>query len=424
MFLWMGFIAFVAIAIPPTVADSLFIRRSSAGIQVSQPSNNRRAHLPRLDAVRALAILSVFLYHSFAAAFYAAFYKDHLEFHGGGLDFLSAPSWVFLACYPLTFGWVGVSLFFVLSGFVIHYSFLVAGRRFSAGGFFVRRFWRIYPPYLLALTAFALWAHLHGAGGLKLDFGLHLALIHNLILKTRFGQINGSFWSVAVEVQFYLAYPLMLWLRGRIGMANVAKVALGLAMAGLVVVLCSRVPNGQVDFLCGLPTNTWFDWVLGAFVAERFFQGKRWMANAKPALAALAAVFVLSTLRQETSLFSFTFASIFFAVALECWVWSAKPLNAMERMLVPVGLCSYSLYLWHQPLITIALNQAHRLGVHSPAALLLIALVMFMPIYALSWILYLLVEQRVNDLGKALVRSDKRTHPQVLHGGAVARISV
>jgi peptidoglycan/LPS O-acetylase OafA/YrhL len=225
-------------------------------------------------------------------------------------------------------------------------------------------------------------------------------------------------------VQFYLAYPLMLWLRGRIGMANVAKVALGLAMAGLVVVLCSRVPNGQVDFLCGLPTNTWFDWVLGAFVAERFFQGKRWMANAKPALAALAAVFVLSTLRQETSLFSFTFASIFFAVALECWVWSAKPLNAMERMLVPVGLCSYSLYLWHQPLITIALNQAHRLGVHSPAALLLIALVMFMPIYALSWILYLLVEQRVNDLGKALVRSDKRTHPQVLHGGAVARISV
>src|SRR5580700_9314628 len=114
--------------------------------EVSQPVNNRSAHLPRLDAVRALAILSVFLYHSLGVVFY----KDQLDFHGGWLDFRSAPSRLFLACYPLTFGWVGVSLFFVLSGFVIHYSFVGSGRPFRAGGFFVRRFWRIYPPYLLA----------------------------------------------------------------------------------------------------------------------------------------------------------------------------------------------------------------------------------------------------------------------------------
>ena len=66
----------------------------------------------------------------------------------------------------------------------------------------------------------------------------------------------------------------------------------------------------------------------------------------------------------------------------------------------------YSFYLWHQPLITLALNHARGLGVHPAAALLLIALVMFMPIYALSWILYLLVE----NLGKARVRGDERTY--------------
>jgi peptidoglycan/LPS O-acetylase OafA/YrhL len=364
---------------------------------MNPPASNPGPHLSRLDAVRALAILGVFFYHVVDATFSA----DQLPWRGHWRDWHAAPSPLFLLCYPLTFGWAGVALFFVLSGFVIHYSFLAANRRFSVGEFYRRRFWRIYPAYLLALAAFALLAYRHINAGGKLDFTLHLLLVHNLADKTFFGQINGSFWSIAIEVQFYLAYPAMLWLRRKVGMANVLGISLAIAAAGLLMSLTpGNIPPRPISFLGTLPTATWFDWVLGAFVAERFFQAKRWIPNPKPVLLGLTVLFIASTLCRETSVLSFTFASILCAVALERWVWCSKPLSAVEEILVPLGLCSYSFYLWHQPLLKSAIFHARALRFHSTPLLLLAGLAAFLPIYALSWILYQTVEKRSNAIGK------------------------
>jgi len=364
---------------------------------MNPPANNPGLHLNRLDAVRALAVLGVFFYHVFDATFNA----NQLPWRGHWRDWHSAPDPVFLFCYPLTFGWAGVALFFVLSGFVIHYSFLTANRPFSLGGFYWRRFWRIYPAYLLALAAFALLTYRHMNAGGNLDFTLHLLLVHNLADKTFFGQINGSFWSMATEVQFYLAYPAMLWLRRKVGMANVLGISLALAAAGLLIsVAPGNIPAGPISFLGAMPTVTWFGWVLGAFVAERSFQAKRCISNPKPVLLGLAVLFIASTLYRETSVLSFTLVSVLCAVALERWVWCAKPLNAMEKLLVPLGLCSYSFYLWHQPILKSAIFHARELRFHSTPMLLLVGLAAFVPIYALSWILYQTVERRSNSFGK------------------------
>jgi len=114
----------------------------------------------------------------------------------------------------------------------------------------------------------------------------------------------------------------------------------------------------------------------------------------------LAVLFVASTLCRETSMLSFTVASILCAVALERWVWCAKPLNALEKLLVPLGLCSYSFYLWHQPILKSAIFHARELRFHSTPMLLLVGLAAFVPIYALSWVLYQTVERRSNSFGK------------------------
>ena len=113
--------------------------------------------------------------------------------------------------YPLTFGWVGVALFFVLSGFVIHYSQTGRDPNQNVLEFYRRRFWRIYPPYLLALVVFTGLAAMKGAAGpwLAKQFAMHALMVHNLDSKSIY-ELCPAFWSLAVEMQFYLLYPLVL----------------------------------------------------------------------------------------------------------------------------------------------------------------------------------------------------------------------
>ena len=109
--------------------------------------NNK--HVQFLDHIRGVAILAVFAFHCLGASFGA----EKIPW-GHYFQNYSSVSRSFLALLPVTFGWAGVAIFFVVSGFCVHLNFL----RGSAGnwyGFFVRRFFRIYPPYLIALLFFA-----------------------------------------------------------------------------------------------------------------------------------------------------------------------------------------------------------------------------------------------------------------------------
>src|SRR6476469_3517467 len=102
------------------------------------------------DVLRGVAILMVIAYHSFGSA-----WGWYVPWNGWLRDFSHAPSQPLLWFYPITFGWAGVALFFVISGFCIHYSFLRSGQ-FEAGQFFWRRLWRIYPAYIVALLTVTL----------------------------------------------------------------------------------------------------------------------------------------------------------------------------------------------------------------------------------------------------------------------------
>ena len=118
----------------------------------------------------------------------------------------------FLVLSPLIFGNFGVAVFFVISGFCIQLSY---ARSAQAGfrAFYIRRFFRIYPPYLVALLFFAVVFPPTRLGFAKLwdwaQFGSHLLLVHNFDARA-FDGINGAFWSIAVEVQLYLLFPVLV----------------------------------------------------------------------------------------------------------------------------------------------------------------------------------------------------------------------
>lgn len=143
-----------------------------------------------LDHLRALAIIFVFLYH----------YRIPIFGH---------PEWINNAA---KFGWTGVDLFFVLSGFLISsqlFNSIQQGRHFSFKTFFLKRFFRIIPAYLTVVAIYFLVPAFHEREALP-------ALWRFLTFTQNFGlniQQYGTFshaWSLCVEEHFYLFMPILL----------------------------------------------------------------------------------------------------------------------------------------------------------------------------------------------------------------------
>ncbi|HVQ37884.1 MAG TPA: acyltransferase, partial [Pyrinomonadaceae bacterium] len=168
--------------------------------------------LQSIDALRGIAALGVVLYHAVLQT--------------PGLvpnNFFRWP--VNLLQFVSSFGYIGVFLFFVISGFCIHLQWAksrAAGqtRPIQFKSFWKRRLRRLYPPYLIAFALFLLMAAL--SVGIDVthffvyDVVMHLLMLHNLDPKTCYS-INGVFWTLAIEEQLYLAYFLLLFLRTRWG---------------------------------------------------------------------------------------------------------------------------------------------------------------------------------------------------------------
>src|SRR5271155_1825418 len=125
------------------------------------------------------------------------------------------------SCYPAYFM---IAVFLVVSGYCLSYPIALAGRRIKLRKFARRRFFRLYPAYLAALLlslpgfylSDAIVAHYVPALSHVLPvFVLHLLMLHNLTAKTS-GYFNVAFWSIALEVQVYFVFALVmipLWQR-------------------------------------------------------------------------------------------------------------------------------------------------------------------------------------------------------------------
>ena len=149
-----------------------------------------------LDGLRGIAVLLVLWYHIWE------------------ISWLPAP-WSAIQFVPET-GFVGVDLFFFISGFVIVYPFVKALSRGeprpSWAHFAYRRAMKIVPSYVLSIIVVVAigYAHFSSAGEALRDIGSHMLFIHTWWPDT-YGSINGVLWTLAVEVEFYLCFPLV-WL--------------------------------------------------------------------------------------------------------------------------------------------------------------------------------------------------------------------
>lgn len=345
------------------------------------------ARLISVDALRGIACLWVVLYHV-GAYWQGAVYRgwDVLSTDVDGL----VPRALVLASRT---GFQGVSLFLVLSGFCLHYPVVRRGT-LELGRFAEARAFRIVPPYYASIallwvastTSVGRWAVFYPIE--PWDVAVHALFVHNLVPRSIWS-IDGAYWSLALEAQLYLVFPLLVAAARRVGMGAVYAGALGLAVVwpfamaavaptatgGLWGVLNTGLPARLSELCAGM--------LAARLVADGVPRWGRWVLVAL-SIAWLPATWLVHVskvvaLPLDAAVCGASFAAILtLAVGRE----GARP-GPVVRALARVGDVSYSLYLIHQPLLLATRPALYARG--WPAWLVwLVALTLAIPLLVLA----------------------------------------
>jgi peptidoglycan/LPS O-acetylase OafA/YrhL len=308
-------------------------------------------HSGRIDQLRGLAALAVVGCHVGVSAY-------------RGVPNVGGSPWPWLG-FALGFGYLGVPLFFVISGFCIH---LPQARRRAAMGpspsppawrhFFARRFWRLYPPYLGALVfALVVLSLVNGALPVPWFAVAAQALLVHTVHPATFDGLNPPAWSLAVEAQLYAAYPVVSWLLLRQRAFRALAVVLGVTLAYRVALTLEPLPPHLGGVAWEFFLARWFEWVLGAVIAE-WAVGRVRLPRvvSQPWLCAivLGLGILLEWHRWHHGLYAIMEPVYGVGFALLLCVALRREhdgeASVIGRSLAGVGVFSYSLYLLHRPI--------------------------------------------------------------------------
>jgi peptidoglycan/LPS O-acetylase OafA/YrhL len=303
------------------------------------------ARFENINMLRACAALSVVVYHVIE--------------HGKWTDFPdSGPLAV------LRIGGLGVDLFFVISGFVIAYSALGlyrADRAAFAPRYWKRRLTRILPLYLVTLFLYvAALRPSWSAGEWIWQLGSHLTFTHSFWSWT-FGAIDGPNWSLAIEMQFYLAVALAM---GWLDRAPAWRIALYAVLAswawrGAMWVACNGEGADAIFKKVTQLPGTLDEFAAGIVLAKLVLDSRRnWFRRAVPWLAAAVATgcATFAVYWRYAEYWHFPGMVVFWRTALAvffmCVVGAAMalPQEIARRWIRPgdyLGEISYGIYLWH-----------------------------------------------------------------------------
>ncbi len=318
--------------------------------------------LRSIDALRGIAALGVVLYHAI----------DQSE--------KVIPS--NLLRYPMrliqfgsSFGYIGVFLFFVISGFCIHLKWCRSQSNndessIAFGKFWKRRLRRLYPPYIIALVLFlsltALSAGISVTRLFAYDVVMHILMLHNFDPRTCYS-INGVFWTLAIEEQLYLAYFLLLFLRKRWGWPITLTICLLARAAWMTFSHLVWVKTGIGVPVPEAAASHWFTWALGAIAVEAWFglvKLPRWARDLRIATLLVASASGMAYFGSAIPKDTFWHISSWFFLhpmwgvgffimlnravfAEDSWMRQLK-LPWLISVFATLGVFSYSIYLTHE----------------------------------------------------------------------------
>lgn len=296
---------------------------------------------PDIEGLRAIAVIAVLLFH--------------LGLTGPGWEFASG-------------GFVGVDIFFVISGFLIGGIVVreAGGGRFGFGHYLLRRIRRIVPVMLVVLAVVSIFAaallmpsELEGYGWSLGFSSLFMGNFHFWLHRGAYAESEHEvllhMWTLGVEGQFYILLPLLV-----LGLMRLGRVGL---WVGLVLLACASAAASLIwpgaSFYM-LPARLW-EFLLGTLIAITPLPliDRRWVREAL-ALGGLAlCAYAIATFTKNTPFPGWRAAIVCLgAGAIIAAGSGGKSLVSAALSLAPVrfiGRISYSLYLWHWPVIVLLL---------------------------------------------------------------------
>jgi len=347
-----------------------------------------------VDGLRAIAVGAVLIFHAFPAA--------------------------------LPGGFAGVDLFFVISGYLISRIILGDLKRgtFTFADFYSRRIRRIFPALTLVLVVTLL---IGWWGLLPADFrqlGSHVvagaAFLSNILLWNEAGYFDTAaeikpllhLWSLGVEEQYYLVWPVMLIVFRR-HLHRIFWLILLVALGSFAVNIVATIRYPDAAFY--LPIPRFWELMIGSVIAYAQVFRPATFAAAPPGTPAVAAQKVRSQLLSTAGVLLLVgaFALLSEKSAFPGW-WALLPTGGAallicagptgwfnryvlsSRIAVFIGLISYPLYLWHWPLLTYAriFNAGERPAPSVRVAALIAS-------FVLAWLTYEFLEKKIRHARKA-----------------------
>jgi peptidoglycan/LPS O-acetylase OafA/YrhL len=363
---------------------------------IASSHHNYRADI---DGLRAIAVLSVLGFHAFPTVF---------------------PS-----------GFIGVDIFFVISGFLIS-SIILKGLiegSFSFPDFYSRRIKRIFPALLLVLSfSFVIAWFVLLPNELK-ELGKHIAagagFGSNFVLLSESGYFDSlsdakpllHLWSLGIEEQFYFVWPFLLYLTWKL-----KKNFLLVISAFLLISFALNVGRIHLHAISVFysPQSRFWELLIGAALAALMLKKSSfssWLNSqiharqvAKNALSLCGAVllavgyFLLTKDKRFPgwwALLPTLGAALMIAAGSRSWL---NRVLLSNRFLVWIGLISFPLYLWHWPLLSFArIMQNETPSLEIRAAALLLSVV-------LAWLTFVLLEKPIRHGGRHEVTLNKFTY--------------
>ena len=290
-----------------------------------------------IDGLRALAVVPVILFHA-------------------GFELFSG-------------GFVGVDVFFVISGYLITTILIedIENQRFSLVNFYERRARRILPALFFVMLVCIPFAWMWMLPSQMKDFSQSLVAVSLFASNILFWRESGYFaaaaeekpllhtWSLAVEEQYYVLFPIFLILAWRFGKNRVFWMIVVMATISLLLSEWGWRNKATANFYLA-PTRAWelFAGSIAAFIVQK--QGVQ--KNNLLATLGLAAIIFSIFFYDETTPFPSVYALVPVLGVVLLVLYADKETLAAKLLstkgFVGIGLISYSAYLWHQPIFAFA----------------------------------------------------------------------
>jgi peptidoglycan/LPS O-acetylase OafA/YrhL len=348
------------------------------------------SYRPDIDGLRAIAVLLVVFHHAFPKM--------------------------------LPGGFIGVDLFFVISGFLITTIIFqnLENGKFSFLDFYERRIKRIFPALGLVLIACLVYGWLSLLPADYKQLGKHTiagaAFVSNFAFWYESGYFDGDsklkpllhLWSLGVEEQYYIFWPLIAWFAWK-KKVNLLKVCLALLVVSLVVNIVTVKHNTVAAFFS--PASRFWELLIGSVLAYVKLHHQNTNDPTRNNLSAwlglcllvIGVVFIDPERRFPGFWALLPTLSAYLIISAGPHTWLNRVVLS-NRLFVWIGLISFPLYLWHWPLLVFAKQSSAQ----QPSDQLLLLMVAIS--ITLAWLTYRLVERPIRfgkgeGMGKAIFLS-------------------